>query len=258
MSEENNNNTNSPKWTEETKSGFIEGIVRAFDGFVKVFKTNGLWLVTFIMLLFMIFYSFILNPININDVVTKALEREGQIKQEQMDASVEQRIEAEKLILTMMNHLTQSYNVDRCLTLEMHNGSQSLTGSEFLFLTATAEVLSDKADDETDAYNLDYIADNFQRQHISNVLGETTYNRLKVEKYLYYSNLDKYNRSAYRLINKLRLFGAKSVILIPFVAQNKPMVILVCCSHYDTMDANAIYKYVEGYKMAIEKYLINQ
>ena len=257
MEDKNKNNIEPQKWVEETKSGFVKGIIEAFDGFVKTFKQNGLATVTFILVLFMILYSFILNPININDIVTKALQQEDKLKQEQMDASVEQRLQADKLILTIMNHLTQYYNVDRCLTLEMHNGSQSLTGSEFLFLTATAEVISDKADVTGDPYELDYIADNFSKQHISNVIGETTYNRLKTERYLYYGNLDKYTRSTYRLINKLKMFGAKSVILIPFVSQNKPLVILVCCSHHDEMDAEAIYKYVEGYKLPIEKYLMN-
>lgn len=244
------------KYIEEKKSGFVNSIVKAFDGFVGVFKKNGVAVVSLILVLFLIFYSFILHPIDMNQIVKDVMHKEEKIKQEQMNQSIQQRLEADKMMMAIMNHLVDYYDVDRALVFEAHNGSQNLTGTEFLFLSATSEVLSNKANDD-DKYSLDYIADNFSKQFISNIIGETTYKRLKTERYLYYSNLDEYNRTTYRLINKLKNFGAESVMLIPFVSDGKPLVILVLTSHSTTMDAEQIYKYVEGFKSSIEKNLMN-
>lgn len=249
----------SNDFVEEKKGGFVSAVVKAFDGFVQTFKKHGLLTVTFILVLFLLLYSFILHPVNVNEIVLQALQQENKLKQEQINASIEQRLEADKLMLTVMNHLVENYNVDRALVFEMHNGSQNLSGCEFLFLSAVSEVLSNRSDTIGGMdYEIDYIADNFSKQHITNIIGETTYNRLKTERYLYYSNLDQYTRSTYRLINKLKnIGGARSVMLIPFVSDRKPLVILVLCSHNETMNAEGIYKYVDGFKSAIERNLMS-
>lgn len=246
-------------YTEEKKSGFFAAIVKAFDSFVQTFKKHGLLTVTFILVLFLLFYSFILHPVDVNKIVLQAFQEESKLKQEQIKAAIEQRLEADKLMLTLMNHLVENYHVDRALVFEMHNGSQNLSGCEFLFLSAVSEVLSNRTDSlGANGYDLDYIADSFSKQHITNIIGETTYNRLKTERYLYYSNLSQYTRSTYRLINKLKTIGhAKSVMLIPFVSDGKPLVILVLCSHNETLDAEGIYKYVDGFKSSIERNLMS-
>lgn len=252
MSEENNNNTNNPKWTEETKSGFIEGIVRAFDGFVGTFKKNGLATVSFILVLFMILYSFVLHPIDINSIVTKALQQSKLEEMEQKQRSIQQRLQSDKIMLNMMDELTSNYGVDRAMLFELHNSTQNISGIEFLYMSCSYEVLN------PNDYDIEYVADSFQKQYLTQFVGNESYNKLKHTDYLYFSNLEDYHRSNYRLIAKLRHFGANSVMLIPFVdGKNMPLLILVLVSDSKEMDAQKIYNYVKSFRTSIEANLMN-
>lgn len=239
------------------KSGFVSAIVKTFDGFVKVFKKHGLLTVTFIMVLFLLFYSFILHPVNINQIVTDALKKENEIRIEQQQKSIEQRIAADKMMNELMNDIVDNFNVNRCLLFEIHNGTSSLTNLEYLFYSATNELINTNNTQGEDVYNLEYQADSFQKQHIANFIGQVVYNRLKHEKYLYFSNLESYHRTSYRFINKLKDIGAESVMIIPFVSNNIPMVLLVLTSKDTEMDCSRIYDYVEKFRPIIEKNLIN-
>ena len=58
----------------KTSNNFITICTNAFGKFVAVFKKYGVATVTYILLLFLIFYSFVINPININNIVEKALD----------------------------------------------------------------------------------------------------------------------------------------------------------------------------------------
>ena len=48
----------------KTSNNFITICVNAFNKFVAVFKKNGVATVTYILLLFLIFYAFIITQIN--------------------------------------------------------------------------------------------------------------------------------------------------------------------------------------------------
>lgn len=242
----------------ETKTTFVNGIVKAFDGFVKTFKKHGIMTVTFIMLLFLIFYAFILHPININNIVTDALKKESEMRIEQQHQSIQQRFEADKLINQLMHDIINQYpEVNRAMLMEIHDGSNSLSGLEYLFYSCTSEVINNKNVDGEQMYNIDYQADNFQRQHIANFIGQIVYNRLKVEKYLYFNNLDDYQRQTFRFINKLKDIGANSTVIIPFVNNKIPMALLVLTSKEDSMPAEKIYEYVERFRPQIERLLID-
>ena len=247
MSEDNK----KTKWTEEKKSGFVEGIVKAFDGFVQTFKKHGLLAVTFIMLLFLVFYSFILHPLNINQIVTQALNQNKQEEIELKQKSIEQRLKSDKIMLTIMNELSLNYGVDRSLLFELHNSTQNISGVEFLYMSCSYEVLN------PNDYNLEYIADNFQKQYLTQIIGSESYNQLKHVEYLYFNHLEDYRRSNYRLIAKLKHFDAHSVMLIPFCdKKNMPLLILVLVSNNNEMDAQRIYIYVKQFKTSIEENLM--
>lgn len=242
---------NNIKWTEETKSGFIEGIIKAFDIFVQTFKKNGLATVTFILVLFMILYSYVLHPININEIVTKAINQSKQDEIELQQKSIQQRLQSDKIMLNIMNELSANYGVDRAMLFELHNSTQNISGIEFLYMSCSYEVLN------PDDYNIEYIADSFQKQYLTQFVGTESYNQLKHTDYLYFSNLENYHRSNYRLIAKLKHFGANSVMLIPFVdSKNMPLLILVLVSDSDEMDAQKIYNYVRGFRTSIEQNLM--
>lgn len=259
MEDTNKNNKEPQKWVEETKSGFVKGIVEAFDGFVHTFKHNGLLYVTFILVLFMILYSFILNPININEIVTNALKQEDQIKKEQLERSIEQRIEADRMINQVGNDVIDQFNgINRVMVFETHDGSQSLSNLEYTFASCTAEIINTNNIKGEEVYDIDYQADNFQKNHLANLFGQESWQRMKHEKYLYFPNLDNYHRTTYRFINKMKtICGSRSLIIVPFLSNNIPMVILVISSREDEMPAQQIYNYIERFRPQIEKYLMS-
>ena len=51
--------------------------------------------------------------------------------------------------------------------------------------------------------------------------------------------------------------GAESVMIIPFISNNIPTVLLVLSSKETEMETNKIYTTVEKYKPQIEKLLMN-
>lgn len=238
-------------FTEETQSGFVKGITEAFDIFVSTFKKNGLAVVTFILVLFMILYSFILHPIDINSIVMKALEKNEQMIEKMQEENIQQRLKADKLVMDIMTTLTEDYGVDRCMLFEMHNTTQNLSGVDFLYMTCSYEMLNPE-DGE-----IEYIADNFQKQFLTNFIGQDTYNQLKHKDYLYFTNLENYHRSNYRFINKIKKFDAKSLMLVPFVAKNRPLILLAIISNTNELDAPKIYSYVKTFRTQIEENLMN-
>lgn len=237
---------------EESKSGFVNGIVKAFDKFVATFKKHGLLYVTFILVLFMILYSFIIYPINLNDIVQKTITDNKKAEQELAQKSMQQRLQADKIMLSVMNELCANYGVDHAMLFELHNSVVNASGVDLLYLSASYETINPNDYDE------EYIADNFQRQFLTQTIGQESFAQLKHAEYLYFNNLDNYHRTNYRLIAKLKHFGAKSVMLIPFTNADKvPLLILVLTSKNNEMDAQKIYNYVKNFRSSIENCLMN-
>lgn len=256
MNENRDNNiggAGGPDWTPETKSQFIDAIVKGFDGFVKTFRKNGLLFCFLILLLFMLLYSFVLSPIRIGEIVEKLMDAQRKEKVEDIERHVQQRMEADRLMLNIMNSITEDYDVDRCMVFEAHNSTNNLSQVPFLYLTCSSEIL---AGDTTNGEDIDYISDSFSHQMISNFIGSITWNRLKHEKYLSFNHLENYKRNTYRFINKMRDFGAHSLMIIPFVSSNVPLVLLVVSSRAETIPAEKIYAFVEKFRPEIEKNLM--
>lgn len=256
MSNDDNKNNITDRFEKEKQSSFVSVIVDAFEKFVGIFKKAGLGSVTFILVLFMLTYSFILNPVNINEVVKHALQREKKIELEQQKKSIMQRMEADRLIVSIMNTVIEDFNVNRAMLLETHNGSQNISGIEYLFASATMEVINTRNIDNEDVYDLDYQADTFQRQHLSNLFGSVVWNRLRHEPYIYFSNLEKYHRTSYRFVNRFKEIGAESLMIIPFCSNNIPVLLLVFTSKNPEIEAQKIYDYVERFRDQIEKNLM--
>lgn len=243
----------SEEFDKEKKSEFFGSIVKSFDDFVATFKKNGLLYCFIILFLFMILYSFVLSPVRIGEIVDKIIERQEKEKIENIEKHVQQRMEADRLMVQIMNSLVADYNVDRCMVFEAHNSTNNLSQVPFLYLTCSSEILAGNVSDGKD---IDYISDSFSHQMISNFIGEITYNRLRHEDYLYFNNLEKYQRNTYRFVNKMKTFGANSLMIIPFVSQNVPLVLLVISSRDNDMPAQKIYDFVKKFRSEIEKNLM--
>lgn len=238
---------------EKKKSDFniVTIVTNAFDSFVKVFKKNGVATVSYILILFMFFYAFIINPVNINSIVEKALiENRNNIKTDK-DNSVQKRMAADEVLIPVMEDIAEREDVSRVLLFEKHNNSQNISGIDFLFLSSTYECIS------PDDIELDYIGDSFQRQYVTNFLGKEILGLLKYKKYLYYNHIEDCNHTNHRLLHKLRRFDAKSVMLIPFLNDNKqPLLILAVISNKGEIDYNEIYNKLKPFESNIKQSLM--
>ena len=89
----------------KTSNNFITICVNAFNKFVVVFKKNGILTVTFIMVLFLIFYLIIINPININSIIEKKLYNENKEREYVDDTAFERRLQADEYCMPLLDEI---------------------------------------------------------------------------------------------------------------------------------------------------------
>ena len=235
----------------KTSNNFITICVNAFKKFVAVFKKNGVATVTYILLLFLIFYSFVINPININNIVEKALDNRHNQTQQLKEESANRRMAADEILIPIMENIAERPDVSRVLLFEKHNSTQNLSGIDFLYLSSTYETI------DPNQLDLDYIGDSFQKQYVTNMLGTEIMGLLRHQDFLYYNNIENCNHPNHRLLHKLRKLDAKSVMLIPFRnSKNQPLLILAVISNTGEFDAKSIYEYVKPYENSIKQALM--
>lgn len=235
-------------------ANILSSLSNTFGKFIALFKKNGILYTLLMMLLFIIFWTLIINPIRVNDIIEKRLEHQWEQELKQLEetklAAEEKRYNADALITPIMEDIVEKFNVDRALLFEAHNSTSNICGIDFLFYSSTYEVIN------YDDYNLDYIGDNFQRQYISNMLGSEIMTMLSHKDYIYYNDLVNYRRNKSRLLTKLNKFGVQNVLIIP-IKNNKqqPILLLVICNN-NTMEAKTIYEYFKAFEKQIEQSLI--
>lgn len=243
--------------TDDNKGWFaniLSSLSNTFGKFIALFKKNGVLYTLLMMLLFIIFWTLIINPIRVNDIIEKRLEHQWEQELKQLEetklVAEEKRYNADALITPIMEDIVEKFNVDRALLFEAHNSTSNISGIDFLFYSSTYEVIN------YDDYNLDYIGDNFQRQYISNMLGSEIMTMLSHKDYIYYNDLVNYRRNKSRLLTKLNKFGVQNVLIIP-IKNNKqqPILLLVICNN-NTMEAKTIYEYFKAFEKQIEQSLI--
>ena len=235
----------------KTSNNFITICVNAFNKFVATFKKYGVATVTYILLLFLIFYSFVINPININNIVEKALDNRHNQTQQLKEESANRRMAADEILIPIMENIAERPDVSRVLLFEKHNSTQNLSGIDFLYLSSTYETI------DPNQLDLDYIGDSFQKQYVTNMLGTEIMGLLRHKDYLYYNHIENCNHPNHRLLHKLRKLDAKSVMLIPFRnSKNQPLLILAVISNPGEFDAKSIYEYVKPYENSIKQALM--
>lgn len=246
-------------YIKETKSGFVNSIISGFDKFVKVFKKHGMLTVTFILILFLIFYSFILHPLDVNQIVTDTLHREEKIKVEQKEEHMQQRLESDKMINELMDDVMDRYNeVNRIIVFEAHNSTTNISNVPFLYYSAIYEKINTKDITGEDVYSLDYVNDIFQKQNISNFIGNNIFQQLKHSHYLYFHNLENYHKTEYRFISKMRdIVGSESIMIIPCISGDLPQVLIVISSKEPELPVKDLYDTISKYIPQIEKNLMN-
>lgn len=234
-------------------NNIIDSVISGLEKLIKLIKKHGILYTILIMVIFIVFWTLIINPIRLNNIIEERLRHQYELSQQaQADNHQElinRRYEANEIVNDIMAKILFKFKANRVLLLEKHNSVSSLGNVDFLYLSCTLELI-DLNNTETD-----YISEDLQRQMTVNLLGNDVIGLLKHSKYLFYDDLQHYNKSQCRLLNKLKKQGEKQALIIPFCDKNhKPLLIMVICG--DNLNVKEIYNYVEDYSKQITDLLI--
>ena len=232
----------------------LTSLSAAFSKFVLTFKKNGLLYTTIILLLFILTFTLIINPIRIDSIVEEQIEKHySQTKDEEQKQKSEndvKRIKADEIITPLLEDIQSKFQLDRVILFESHNNTENISHCPFLFYSATYEVI------DCDDYAIDYISDSFQRQYTSNFLCNEVMTMLKHKDYIYYDNLQNYNRNKSRLLIKLKRFGIKNTMIIPIHSKEGQVIMLIVVCNNETIYCDTVFKYLKPSLSQISQSLI--
>lgn len=232
----------------------LTSLSTAFNKFVLTFKKNGLLYTTIILLLFILTFTLIINPIRIDSIVEEQIEKHySQTKDEEQKQKSEndvKRIKADEIITPLLEDIQSKFKLDRVILFESHNNTENIAHCPFLFFSATYEVIN------TDDYDVDYISDSFQRQYTNNFLCNEVMTMLRHKDYLYYDSLQNYNRNKSRLLIKLKKFGIRNVMIIPIKNKEGQVIMMAVVCNNEKIDCDDIFKYVKPSLSQITQSLI--
>lgn len=232
----------------------LTSLSTAFNKFVLTFKKNGLLYTTIILLLFILTFTLIINPIRIDSIVEEQIEKHyDKTKDEEQKQKSEndvKRIKADEIITPLLEDIQSKFQLDRVILFESHNNTENIAHCPFLFYSATYEVI------DCDDYAIDYISDSFQRQYTSNFLCNEVMTMLKHKDYIYYDNLQNYNRNKSRLLIKLKRFDVKNAMLIPIRSKEGQVIMLIVVCNNETIDCEEVFKYLKPSLSQISQSLI--
>ena len=238
----------------EIISTLLTSLSTAFNKFVLTFKKNGLLYTTIILLLFILTFTLIINPIRIDSIVEEQIEKHYDMtkneEQKQKSENDVKRIKADEIITPLLEDIQSKFNLDRVILFESHNNTENISHCPFLFYSATYEVI------DCDDYAIDYISDSFQRQYTSNFLCNEVMTMLKHKDYIYYDNLQNYNRNKSRLLIKLKRFDVKNAMLIPIIGKEGQVIMIIVVCNNDAINCDEVYRYLKPSLSQISQSLI--
>ena len=234
-------------------SQILDALTNAYNKFVETFRKHGILICTIIMCLFIIFWTLIINPINVNDIIQKRLQMQYELQQKEQteykQQLIDRRYKANDVIGEKMTKILRKYKCSRVMLLEKHNSMQSLGNVDFLYLSASIELI-DPMNEE-----IHYISDDLQRQVVFNLLGADINALLTHNHYLYYDDLQGYKRNECKLLNRLIDEGEKQLILYPF-RNDKNRTLLIMVITGENLNVQEITDYIDGMKTEIKDLLI--
>ena len=244
--------------TDNSKGWFanvLSSVSTTFSKFIAIFKKNGVLYTILMMILFIIFWSLIINPIRVNDIIEKRLEHQWQIEKEHITQEKEQaenrRIEIDQLINPMLDDAVEKFKVDRIMLFEFHNGTKAINSNlDFLYSSCSYESIN------LDDNKIENISDNFQRQYNSQFLSRQIITTLKHKDYIAIDSISNYKRNDSRLITKLSKNKINKLMIIPIVNATKITALIVVANRKE-FDEMEIYNFMKPFIQQIEQNIIN-
>lgn len=207
-------------------SEIANALSNAFSKVVGAVKRNGVLISTWAVLLFIILYTLIVNPININELIK---EKHNQMEAEHNE-NVDKRLLADQLMPTILENIRLKYNLERVSLLEMHNSTQNMNGVSFLYLSMIYEEVAD---------SLDYITDAYQYQRTGNFYE--LFNEMRKDGYVILNNMEKQDPKYSRITKRMIKNGTHSAMFIPIFNQNMRIdAVLVLSSSKDIINSKEI------------------
>lgn len=207
-------------------SEIANALSNAFAKVVSAVKRNGVLISTWAVLLFIILYTFIINPININEIIK---EKHNQMETEHNE-NVDKRLLADQIMPTILENIRIKYNLERVSLLEMHNSTQNMNGVSFLYLSMIYEEVAD---------SVDYITDAYQYQRTGNFYE--LFNEMRKDGYVILNNMEKQDPKYSRITKRMVKNGTHSAMFIPIFNQNMRIdAVLVLSSSKDIINSKEI------------------
>lgn len=200
----------------------MEGLFRFFEHFAATYgPAFGIVFLIFAMFIFGIFFTIKTFPDLIRDFIQNATHEDN----EQHGIAHSKRRKVTKEIMGELSKLINSTHTDSAILWEFSNGSSNLAGLPFLFLNATAEVLS---------YGTISAAHIYQKINIS--LLAPFIEDLEGQGYYYVKDVEdeKFNHP---VLHTLIIYAkAKSILYYPIYGENILLGIIVLSTVDREMD----------------------
>lgn len=208
-------------------SEIANALSNAFTKVVSAVKRNGVLISTWAVLLFIILYTFIINPINVNEILK---EKKIEMEKEHSE-NIDKRLLADQMIPTILENIRLKYNLDRVCLLEMHNSTKNMNGVSFLYLSMIYEEISDSTD---------YITDAYQYQRTGNY--SDLFLQMKRDGYVIINDMEHCEDIRFKRITKRMVKnGVHSAMFIPITNTNGRIdAVLVFSSSNDTINSKEI------------------
>lgn len=234
--------------------GVVEAIVNAFNKMLGGVKKHGVMLSLFTVLILILLWSLILNPIHLNEMIEhqfyKMTEQQKNDNMHETEESIARRENANYFVSDLMFNIIKNYkNVNRVLLLEKHNGTSNLKGVDFLYSSCTYELVNN------DLENPAFLYDDLQKQTNLNLLGVNLIQTLKLTDYIHFDDLQKQGTNQSRLLMKLHQAGDSQTIIYSFKDSNHRPLIMLIISGND-LNVEEITNYVDQFKKQIEELLM--
>lgn len=199
----------------------------AFSKVVGAVKRNGVLMSTWGVILFLVLYTFIINPINVNEILK---EKKIEMEKEHSE-NIDKRLLADQMIPTILENIRLKYNLDRVCLLEMHNSTQNMNGVSFLYLSMIYEEVAD---------SLDYITDAYQYQRTGNY--SDLFLQMKRDGYVIINDMEHCEDIRFKRITKRMVKnGTHSAMFIPITNTNGRIdAVLVLSSSKDIINSREI------------------